>query len=108
MGRACSSSTYGERRNTYQILVRKREDLKALVRFRHVWWDNFRIYLRGIHTNQFCGPYTVHVSWVPGLLSSGLNWPGHEIDHSLPANAEDIPPPCNMPSWRGQGQLHVF
>jgi len=104
VGGACSSSTYGERRVTYQVLVRKHEIHKPLGRFRHLWWDNFKIYLKGIHTDQFWGPSTIHVQWLPGLLSPGLNWLGHETDHSLPANAT----PCNIPSWRGQGQLMFF
>jgi hypothetical protein len=29
-------------------------------------------YLKGIHTDQFCGPSTVHVQLVPGHLSLGL------------------------------------
>jgi hypothetical protein len=102
MGRACLSSTDGERIITYQVLVRKHENCKSLGRFRHVWWDNFKIYHKGIHTDQFWGPSTIQ--WVPGLISLGLNWLGHETDHSLPANAT----PCNIPSWRGQEQIMFF
>jgi hypothetical protein len=104
MGRACSSSTDGERRITCQVLVRKYENYKPLGRFRHMWWDNFKIYLKGIHTDQFWGPSTVHILWVPRLISLGLKWLGHETGYSLPANAT----PCNIPSWRGQEQLMFF
>jgi len=69
MVRACLSSTYGGRRITYQVLVIKHENHKALGTFRHVWWDNFKVYLKGILTDQFWGPSTVHVLWVPILLS---------------------------------------
>jgi len=49
--------------------------------------------------------------WVPvgtRTYFPGADWLGHETDHLLPANAEDTPAPCNIPSWRGQGQLYVF
>jgi hypothetical protein len=28
------------------------------------------------------------IPWVPGALSPGVKWPGHEADHSPPASAE--------------------
>jgi hypothetical protein len=65
-------------------------------------------YVKGVHADQFCCPSTVHVQWVPGHLFLGLYWPGHEIDHSPPANAEDTPTSCNMPTWCGHRQLYVF
>jgi hypothetical protein len=63
-----------------------------------------KIYLKGTHTDHFWGQSTVHVQWVPGLLSPGLNRLRHESDHSLPANAS----PCHIPSWPGQWQLMFF
>jgi hypothetical protein len=29
-----------------------------------------------------------HVHWIPGALSLGTQWPGHDTDHSLPSGAQ--------------------
>jgi hypothetical protein len=53
------------------------------------------------------GPTHIHIQWVPGALSLGLNLLGREADHTPPSNAEvkklvelHFHSP-NMPSWRG-------
>jgi hypothetical protein len=43
-GRACS--TYGEKRNTYRVLVEKAEVKRPVERHRHRWLDNIKMYLR--------------------------------------------------------------
>jgi hypothetical protein len=46
------------------------------------------------------------IQWVPGALSPGVKWPGHEADNSPPTTAEIketwvcIHPLPHMPSWR--------
>jgi hypothetical protein len=34
------------------------------------------------------GPTQPPMQWVPGALSLGVKWPGHECDHSPPSNAK--------------------
>jgi hypothetical protein len=34
------------------------------------------------------GPTQPPIQWVPGALTSGVNRPGCEVDHSTPSNAE--------------------
>jgi hypothetical protein len=43
MGKACNM--HGEKRNAYRILVGKPEKKRPLVRTRHRWEDNIKIYL---------------------------------------------------------------
>jgi hypothetical protein len=62
---------------------------------------NLKYILKVYYTDQFWGPSTVHVQWVPGLLSPDLNWLGHETDHSLPANATL----CNILHGEDMGSL---
>jgi hypothetical protein len=51
------------------------------------------------------GPTQPPIQWVPGTLSPGGKWPGHEADHSPPSFAEvknggAIPPLPHMSSWQ--------
>jgi hypothetical protein len=34
------------------------------------------------------GPTQPPIQWVPGALSPGVKWPGHEADYSPPSSAE--------------------
>jgi len=34
------------------------------------------------------GPIQPPIQWVPGNLSLGVKWPGHEADHSHPSSAK--------------------
>lgn len=68
MGRACSSNTYGERGITYQDLVRRHESHKPLGRFRYVWWNKFKIYLKGVLYRPVLG--SVHRSRSVGTRTS--------------------------------------
>jgi len=38
-----------------------------------------------MHPEWLWGP---PIQWVPGVLSLGVNQPGHEADHSPPSSAE--------------------
>jgi hypothetical protein len=66
------------------------------------------------------GPTQPPIQWVPGALSLGVKWPGHEADHSPPASVKVkewvglyLHSP-NTPPWRGawlkkaQGQLYLY
>jgi hypothetical protein len=57
MGRACSA--YGERRNVYNVLVRKPEGKKLLGRPRSRWVDNIKMDLRG---TGWGGMYWIHLA----------------------------------------------
>jgi hypothetical protein len=35
-----------------------------------------------------CGVYPASYPWVPGSVSPGVKWPGREVDHLPPFNAE--------------------
>jgi hypothetical protein len=57
------------------------------------------------------------IQWVPGALSLGVKWPGHEVDHSPPSSAKVKesgaihPLPCYaFMAWcsvKAQGQLYL-
>jgi hypothetical protein len=36
----------GEMRTKYKILARKSEGMRPLIRFRHIWEDNIKMYLK--------------------------------------------------------------
>jgi hypothetical protein len=55
--------------------------------------------LHNIHTGSGAHPASY-------TMDTGVNWPGHEADHSSPSSAEvkgggPIPPLLHMFSWRG-------
>jgi hypothetical protein len=52
--------------------------------FRQGWG----LFLLAIVSRQFLGSTPSPVQWVQGILSSGLKWPGHEVDHSSSSSAE--------------------
>jgi hypothetical protein len=48
-------------------------------------------------------PSQPSIQWVPGALSPGVKWPGHEANHSPPSsaevkNVEAMPPPLHTSS----------
>jgi hypothetical protein len=58
------------------------------------------------------GPTQPPIQWVPGALSLGVKWPGHEPDHSPQSSVkvkkwvELYLPSPNTPSWRGAQLKH--
>jgi hypothetical protein len=64
-----------------------------------------------LQTVQTLGPTHPSIQCVPAALSPGVKWPGREVDHSPPSNAEvknewsytSTPP---IPTWCAQGQLY--
>jgi hypothetical protein len=46
------------------------------------------IFLFSTTSRMALGPTQPPIQWVPGALSLGVKWLGHEVDHSLPSSAE--------------------
>jgi len=38
--------------------------------------------------DQFLGPTQPPAQWVQGTLASAIEWPGREVNHTLPSNAK--------------------
>jgi hypothetical protein len=47
-----------------------------------------RIFSSPHHPDQLCSSTQPPIQWIPGALSLGVKWLGHEADHSPPTNAE--------------------
>jgi len=47
-----------------------------------------RIFLFNTTSRTAHGPTQPPIQWIPGALSLGVKWPGHEADHSPPSSAE--------------------
>jgi hypothetical protein len=64
------------------------------------------IFLFATVSRMALGPTLPPIQWVPGDLSLGVKWPGHEADHSPPSSAkvkecvELYLHSPNTPSWR--------
>jgi hypothetical protein len=68
MGRACSS-TYGEKRNAYRILVGTLREKRPLGRSRRRWVDNIKIDLREIGGGVvWTGLISLRIGGSSGLL----------------------------------------
>jgi hypothetical protein len=81
-------------------------------------WRGLGIFLFTTMSRTVLGPTQPPIQWVPGALSLGVKWPGHEADHSPPSSAEvknawsctSTPPIClhGMVLSKAQGQLYLF
>jgi hypothetical protein len=69
--------------------------------------QGLRIFLLTTTSRLALGPTLPPIPWVPGFLSLGVKWPGHEDDHSPPSSAkvkectELYLHSPNVPSWHG-------
>jgi hypothetical protein len=51
-------------------------------------WQGLGIFFLTTVFRMALGPTQPPIQWVPGTLSLGIKWPGHEADHSPPSSVE--------------------
>jgi hypothetical protein len=51
-------------------------------------WQGLGIFLFTTTSRMALGPTQPPIQWVPGAVPLGINWPGHEADHSPQPGAE--------------------
>jgi hypothetical protein len=51
-------------------------------------WQELKIFHLATPSTQVLDPTHPPIQWVTGSLSLGVKWPGHEVNHSPPSNAE--------------------
>jgi hypothetical protein len=50
--------------------------------------DRDKVFLHSTESRPALSPHKSPIQWVPGVLSTGVQWPVHVADHSLPSSTE--------------------